>query len=117
MSIKFKVSQEVIARRYLDYGQISPRYYRQLIQRFRHEFLERKEKEKQERRTKEGGPNYYLLKLINNGRAFTQTVINAYKSGEVSGITTANLLEMKINYIPTVADMLHLPLAGRRRTI
>ena len=117
MSIKFKVSQEVIARRYLDYGKISPRYYRQLIQRFRHEFLERKEKEKQERRTKEGGPNYYLLKLINNGRAFTQTVINAYKSGEVSGITTANLLEMKINYIPTVADMLHLPLAGRRRTI
>ena len=114
LSIKFKVSQEVIARRLLDFGNITQKTYMQLARKFRQELIEQKEKEEQEIKTKKVIINYNLLKIINNGRTFTKTVINAYKNGEISGIVTANLLEMKLNKLPTVADMLHLPLTGRR---
>ncbi|MFC1783082.1 ImmA/IrrE family metallo-endopeptidase [Planctomycetota bacterium] len=117
LSMDFKVSREVIARRFFELGKIKQDYYKKLIQKFKREWLKQKELEKRESKTKDRGPDYNLLKIINNGRAFTQTVINAYGSGEISGVATYNLLEIKLNRLPTVADMLHLPLTGRRSAL
>ena len=113
LSTHFKVSKEVVARKLLDQRTITQDRYLELVKEFKKEWMAFKEKEKKERKEKEGGPDYHLVKLMNNGLAFTRIVLSAYKSGEISGSETSGLLEIKLNYFPKVTSFVGL--SFRRR--
>lgn len=61
-----------------------------------HEYQIR-EKERKKKTKDGGGPDYYLLRLYRNGRLFTQTVLDSFKSGEIGPSQASNLLEVKSN--------------------
>jgi Zn-dependent peptidase ImmA (M78 family)/DNA-binding XRE family transcriptional regulator len=109
MSIHFKVSREVITRKLLDRHVINQSKYLDLIKVFRKELMDLKEREKKDREKREGFPDPHRIKLMNNGMAFTRIVLSAYKSGEILGSETAGLLEIKLNYLPKIADFVGLP--------
>jgi len=108
LSIYFKASRDVITRKLLDRRIITQSKYVSLIKEFQKEWMARKEREKKERKGKKGGPDYHIIKLINNGIAFTRIVLSAYKSGEISGSEISGLLEIKLNYLPKVAGFVGL---------
>ncbi len=63
------------------------------------EFLRREEEKKAQQKEKEkkGGPNYYLLQLNKNSRLFTQTVLDAFRSGFIEPTQASNLLNVQVN--------------------
>ena len=42
-----------------------------------------------------GGPNYYVMQLRRSSKAFSNIVMNIYKSGKVDGTTASRLLSVK----------------------
>jgi Zn-dependent peptidase ImmA (M78 family) len=109
LSIYFKVSREVVARKLLDQRIITQSKYLELVKVFRKELMDLKEREKKEREKREGFPDPHRIKLMNNGIAFTRIILSAYKSGEISGSETSGLLEIKLNFLPKVARFVGLP--------
>lgn len=108
----FKVSEWVIARRLLDWGQISKTKYDKLTQDYEQQWREVRQQEKESQT--EGGPSPYLLKLINNGYAFSSVVLSAYQSGDISGRDTSSLLGVKLDKIGNLAELIGIPVTWRR---
>lgn len=107
----FNVSREVIARRLLDWGRIKSRKYTELVQRYAKEWQANKKREKERQSKQDGGPNYYIIRSMNNGHSYCKVVIGAYQSGQLSGRDTSNLLGVKLNKLVDVANALHIPFA------
>ncbi len=42
-----------------------------------------------------GGPNYYIMQLRRNSKAFSNVVIDSYKKGKISGTDASRLLNMR----------------------
>jgi Zn-dependent peptidase ImmA (M78 family) len=97
----FRVSEEVVARRLLDRSQITLQQYQQLRKYYLDRWLEYK---KQERERSSGGPSYYIMKVVGNGRTFTQVVISAYENGFIMGRDASSLLGVKLNHLSKLAD-------------
>ncbi len=110
----FKVSEWVIARRLLDWGQISKSKYDELTQDYDKQWQEARARDRERRGEAEGGPSFYRLKLMNDGNAFSRVVLSAYESGSVSGRDASSLLGIKLDKIANFAEMLGVPV-GRRR--
>jgi len=108
LSAHFKVSCEVIARRLLDRHVISKARYQQLRRRYMAEWNQQKEEDAATLKRRKGGPSYYVLKAINNGFSFTQTVLRAYFGGMVSACETSDLLRVKLNHIHTLAGQVRM---------
>ncbi|GAI49703.1 unnamed protein product, partial [marine sediment metagenome] len=66
----FKVSTEVVARKLLDLGVISNGSYKNLVEKFNEEWKLYKQKSKKPEKV-----DFHLVKLSNNGRAFTKVVL------------------------------------------
>lgn len=86
LSLHFKVSKVVIARRALDFGKITWDQHR--------EFFE------QERRTwpqagEGGGGNFYATAPVKNGKRFTRAVVNSAMSGDLLLRDAGSLLQMQ----------------------
>jgi Zn-dependent peptidase ImmA (M78 family) len=108
----FKVSEEAIARRFLESGTISKARYEELRRVYQERWrLIRDERRKQMVANKKG-PSFYVKKLFNNGYAFTQTVISAYRNGAVSGRDASSLLEVKINHLARLSTQAGIPFAS-----
>lgn len=60
-------------------------------------FLKKEIEKKAKLKEKQGGPNYYLLKLNKNSRLFTQVVLDAFKSGSVQPTQASFLLGTQVN--------------------
>jgi len=58
---------------------------------------EAEKKAKQKEKDKPGGPNYFLLQLNRNSRLFTQTVLDAFRSGFIEPTQASNLLNVQVN--------------------
>jgi Zn-dependent peptidase ImmA (M78 family)/transcriptional regulator with XRE-family HTH domain len=58
---------------------------------------EEEKKVKQKKKEKPGGPNYFLLQLNRNSRLFTQTVLDAFRGGNIEPTTASNLLNVQVN--------------------
>jgi Zn-dependent peptidase ImmA (M78 family)/DNA-binding XRE family transcriptional regulator len=110
----FKVSEGGIARRLLDWGQISKAKYDELTQDYDKQWQEVKARDKERQVEAEGGPSFYRLKLMNNGNAFSRAVLSAYESGGVSGRDASSLLGIKLDKIGNLAEMLGVPVGWRR---
>lgn len=119
LSGDLKVSEEVIARRLLDRGLIREGTYRRLRGAYAERWLELKQREKAKLRESPGGPSYYVVKMASNGRRFTQTVVEAYHTGVISGREASGLLGVKINHLAQLSARAEtfpglLGLGGRR---
>lgn len=109
MSKVFKISEEVVARRLLQKKLISRQRYQRLRDDYRARWREFEQKEKIARKKQDGGPSYYLIKIMNNGRAFTQTILTAYYNGTASGREASTLLGAKINHLGKIAEYADFP--------
>ena len=113
-STYFKVSEWVIARRLLDWGQISKLTYDKLTQDYDRQWREARAREKEHQAEAEGGPSYFRLKLMNNGSAFSRVVLSAYDGGDISGRDASSLLGVKLNKMESYAEMVDVPMRWRR---
>ena len=112
LSNYFNVSEEVVARRFLDEGIIRRDEYTELREHYQKRWVELKKIERRRMKATEGGPSYYTRKVFNNGYSFTQTVVSAYESGTISGREASGLLEVKVNHIQRLALKAGLPSFG-----
>ncbi|OXU15036.1 XRE family transcriptional regulator [Sedimentisphaera salicampi] len=103
-STNFKVSKEVVARRLFDLGYLDQKLYSDLAKQFSQEWFEYKEQYEKKKSTTTGGPHPYLLKVINNGRNFSRTVLAAYQGGNLSGKDTSRILGIKLNKLSKFAS-------------
>jgi Zn-dependent peptidase ImmA (M78 family) len=98
ISREFKVSEEVIARRLLQEGKIEKQSYESVRARV-------KERWQQESIQKKSGWAKHSVKMASrNGHLFTRTVINGFRSGNISGRDASELLNVKINHFPRLAQ-------------
>ena len=67
---------------------------------------EEERKEKQKGKTKDS-PIYYPLIINRNGRLFTQTVIDAYRGGDIEPTFASNLLNVKVNNFPKLESQMY----------
>jgi Zn-dependent peptidase ImmA (M78 family)/DNA-binding XRE family transcriptional regulator len=96
------VSSFAFLVRALNLNLISPRIYNKLKDEAEIEFAayvirEEEKKAKQTKSVKPGGPNYFLLQLNRNSRLFTQTVLDAFRSGNIEPNTASSLLNIQVN--------------------
>ena len=96
------VSSFAFLVRALNLNLISPRVYNKLKGEAELEFAayvlrEEEKKAKQKKKEKPGGPNYFLLQLNRNSRLFTQTVLDAFRGGNIEPTTASNLLNVQVN--------------------
>lgn len=99
---QFGVSSFALLVRALNLNIISSSTYQKLKKQAEIEFAEylRREaekKEKQKENEKAGGPNYFLLQLNRNSRLFTQTVLDAFRGGQIEPNLASNLLNVQVN--------------------
>jgi hypothetical protein len=96
------VSSFALLVRALNLNIISPPAYHKLKKQADIDFADylKKEAEKkarQKEKDKPGGPNYFLLQLNRNSRLFTQTVLDAFRSGFIEPTLASNLLSVQVN--------------------
>lgn len=74
-----------------------------------HEYVKKEEEMKAKQKASEsgGGPNYYLIQVNRNSRLFTQTVLNAYRQGDIEPTQASNLLNVKVNKFPKLEEQLY----------
>ncbi len=102
MAKHFRVSREVIARRFLDHGRITRQDYLARREIYRRDYVESREK----LATDGGFPLFHVIKLRDNGRAFTRSVLGAYDDGDLNGSDVADLLNMKLTHLPKIEAIL-----------
>ncbi|MDX9702371.1 MAG: XRE family transcriptional regulator [Candidatus Auribacterota bacterium] len=100
----FQVSEETIARRFLEKNLISDMEYLTLRRKYQERWIEFKKNERQKMKDKKRGPSYYVKKYY-NGYAFTHTVVDAYFSGTITARDASGLLDIKVNNIKKLADV------------
>ncbi len=73
------------------------------------EFLKREAEKQAKQKAKDnaGGPNYFLLQLNRNSRLFTQTVLDAFRSGVIEPTLASNLLNVQVNKFPKLEAQLY----------
>ncbi|MFN7913656.1 MAG: ImmA/IrrE family metallo-endopeptidase [Bacteroidota bacterium] len=96
------VSSFALLVRALNLNIISPPAYQKLKKQADIDFADylKKEAEKkarQKEKDKPGSPNYFLLQLNRNSRLFTQTVLDAFRSGFIEPTLASNLLNVQVN--------------------
>jgi Zn-dependent peptidase ImmA (M78 family)/transcriptional regulator with XRE-family HTH domain len=96
------VSSFAFLVRALNLNLISPSVYNKLKDEAEIEFAayvlrEEEKKAKQKKSDKPSGPNYFLLQLNRNSRLFTQTVLDAFRGGNIEPTTASNLLNVQVN--------------------
>jgi Zn-dependent peptidase ImmA (M78 family)/transcriptional regulator with XRE-family HTH domain len=91
---KFKVSRVVIARRLLDFQQITGDAYWELYNQWRDEWSIVRERQ----RDSEGGPGYFIITKSKLGSKLLNTVIGAAYDGRLSFRNASKLLGIKVDY-------------------
>lgn len=91
---KFKVSRVVIARRLLDFQQITGDTYWELYNQWRDEWSIVREHQ----REREGGPGYFVITKSKLGSKLLNAVIGAAYGGRLSFRDASKLLGIKVDY-------------------
>ena len=109
ISQKFKVSEEVIARKLLQQQRITETQYTNLRTMYQARWREIENKDKKSHKEREKGPSYYRIKAFNVGYAFTRTVLSAYWNGLILGKEASSLLGVKLNHMEKLAKCAAIP--------
>jgi len=99
-----KVSEEVVARRLLDKNVITVLQYQQLRQSFIKRWKRLKDEERSKTKDSKWFPSPHLLRVLKNGRVLTRVVLTSYFEGSLCGADASNLLNVKINHFPKIAE-------------
>jgi Zn-dependent peptidase ImmA (M78 family)/DNA-binding XRE family transcriptional regulator len=99
----FGVSTLVVVRRLLTLGRTSEQFYKQYHERI----VARAEKHRRER-VQEGGPPRPVMVVADLGRAFTSTVLDAYRSRLINASDVSDYLRVRVRQIGAVQDRLNL---------
>jgi Zn-dependent peptidase ImmA (M78 family) len=92
---RYQVSQEVITRRLLILGQVSPAFY----QKKRQEFLA--DYQKSAEKTTTGSPVPILRRtLAKHGYAYSRSVLDAYNSDRITASEVSSYLNMNLKHLP-----------------
>jgi Zn-dependent peptidase ImmA (M78 family) len=102
ISAKFKVSKTMSARRAFDLGFINQDKYDNIVIKYQDEW-EKYKAVKDSLEKKSGGPSYYRMKTIHNGKMFTKYVISLYNSQHITPSLASSLLNAKINNFTSLA--------------
>ena len=99
---QFGVSSFALLFRALNLNIISVSTYQNLKRQADIDFAtylkrEAEKKASQKEKEKPGGPNYFLLQQNRNSRLFTQTVLDAFRSGFIEPTLASNLLNVQVN--------------------
>ena len=83
--------------------------YQALRDLYKRRWLEQRESERAARkaareRDEGGGPSYYALATMRNGRSFTRLVLSAYYTGAIYGREASSLLNVKVNNFAKLAE-------------
>jgi Zn-dependent peptidase ImmA (M78 family)/transcriptional regulator with XRE-family HTH domain len=70
-------------------------------------FLVREAEKKAKQKESVGGPSYYLLQIQKNSRLFTQTVLDAFRGGNLEPTQASSLLNVKINHFHNLEAQLY----------
>lgn len=95
---KYSVSREVILRRFLEYGLVTPSYYEQKTAQWNRDYLRGFDKTT--------GGNYYLTRLAYLGEGFARIAFRNYYAGEVSKSELATHLNMNARNIDRLESYL-----------
>lgn len=71
------------------------------------EFLIREARKKEKQKKKDGGPNFYTLRINRNSKLFTQLVLDAYKGGRIEPNLASLLLNVKSNHFSKLEERLY----------
>ena len=93
LSSRLKVSQLVIYRRFATLGIIRDSDYSEIHKEFLKKFVSPKESED----VNTGGPNYYAIRKIRNGEAYSSTILEAFNTGEITAFEASNALGVGVN--------------------
>ncbi|WP_026632991.1 XRE family transcriptional regulator [Dyadobacter alkalitolerans] len=106
----FGVSSFAVLVRALNLGVISFDQYRSLKNAADAEFkafLIKEAEKKAKQKESVGGPSYYLLQIQKNSRLFTQTVLDAFRGGNLEPTQASSLLNVKINHFHNLEAQLY----------
>ncbi len=94
LSSRLKVSNLVIYRKFASFGIISDSKYSEFHIRSLNDFISIPIRHDDEN---PGGPNYYTIRKLRNGEAYSNVVLGAYNSGEINAFEAGNALGVKRN--------------------
>lgn len=104
VSRRFKISEEAVARRFLDRGIISSLQYRELREFYQERWAEKRFKQQERQKASDRGPSFFVTKNSQLSSMFLRQVVMAYASEHVTGRDASALLGTKINKIPKLAS-------------
>ncbi len=90
-----KVSSTLVAFRLMDRGALSQVMFRKLKESFYEKWKSQKETQKQKAKENEGGPSYFLIKSMHNGKALMSASERLMRSGELSTTQAAIVLGVR----------------------
>ena len=96
----YRVSREVILRKFLDRNMVNERKYYELATKWTDEAKKR-------RKEKKGGGSYYNTQSAYLGNKYLEITFNEYYKKIISEAQLANYLNMKIDSLPTFEMALH----------
>lgn len=105
---RYWVSREVILRKYLDRGLVTPEYYRERADEWNEEYHAYKLNAK----AKSKGGNYYATQATYLGEHFLRTVFRKYYDGQFGREQLADYLNMKESSIAGLEQFLENKAAG-----
>jgi Zn-dependent peptidase ImmA (M78 family) len=100
LSREFSVSREVIVRRLLTLGYVTPSYYQKKREEFRQEYVNRTKTDANlEKEVKIPG---HIRILSTNGLRYIETVLHAYYEGVISITDVSRYLDMRLRHLPNL---------------
>ena len=96
----YKVSREVILRKFLDRGTVNESTYKELTAKWN-------EEAKKQKRERKGGGYYYNTQIAYMGGKYLEIAFNAYYKKSISEIQLANYLNVKTDNLPLLELLLH----------
>jgi len=106
---KFKVSKDAMACRAREQGDITWERYLELHAKYEEEWKEAKRRQKKKGG---GGADWPQMDSQEAGRAFSRLAFGAYQSGELGILEVSNVLGVKINRLPYLADKVGAAVTG-----
>ena len=107
----YKVSREVILRKYLDRKIINQEFYESKTKQWAEEYREKKEKEREYARQQRklgntpSGPDYYILKSSRLGKPYLNVAFGKYYRKTIDEFQLAGYLRIKAEQIPDMESV------------
>ncbi len=97
---EYKVSREVVLRRFLELGRVTPRQYEEAVERWNEEFESRSKRPS-------GGGNYYATQIAYLGEKYLDLAFSRYHQGAIDeqrladflGVSAQNVSNLEQKYI------------------